>query len=234
VRKFKLLGLAAVAVLALSAFIGVASASATTIRSGSTTGPAYGTDISSSDTLTGALASDSPQKTGVHQAELVSGSSNITCTASTFSSGLNSNGTSNPGTTSLTFTGCSTNIGGCTVNSVSSSASTSNPFGTTAVFSAGGNPDGTLTLVNPATTVSMTCFGAAVSCTYAGAQNVGGNLFNPANANAPTADTNKSTHGVLDINSTVSLSAHSGFGCLSSGTEKATYIVSPASIYITS
>jgi hypothetical protein len=218
--RIKMLGLAVVAALSLTAFIGVASASATELCSTNNTGGVgngcaafasafkFGTNINAADTIAGS---------NLGNAVLTTTSGNITCTGSTFTASFPSTGGAGS-VSSLVWSGCTTTISGCTaVNSVTSvTPITASLTGNGATGTTG--PHGTVSLTHPTTTVSLTCFGAGVSCVYAGGDTVTANVYNYNDTNKPKA----STHAEADINQTVNRSS-GGITCPASGTETVTY-----------
>jgi hypothetical protein len=165
-----MLGLAAVTALVVTAFVGISSAFATGIHSGSATGPLYSGTVS-----------------GVNNGSVVLTDTSfgvvLTCTGSSASGSTNTSGSGS--ITSLGFTGCSTGSGAC-----SSVTSVNTPYNAVDTFVAGGNPDGHLVVSsggsgNPGAQVS--CPGLP-TCTFS-ATSVTANVYNPGNTNHPKAGT---------------------------------------------
>jgi hypothetical protein len=219
--RIKMLGLAALAALSLTAFIGVASASATELCSTNNTGGAgngcaafgsafkFGTNINAADTIAGS---------NLGNAVLTTTSGTITCTGSTFTASFPSTGGAGS-VTSLAWTGCTSTITGCTVSGVTSvTPITASLAGNGAVGTTG--PHGTVSLTNPSTTVNC---GGGVTCTYAGANTVNASVYNYNDTNKPVAT---NAHAQANINQTVNKSA-GGFLCPASGTETVTYQLIP-------
>lgn len=213
-QKVKMYSLAAVTALALSAFVGVAAASATTIKDASGTAytGAVGVTLKSGTTATfttsiGTITCD--QSSGSGQITNSNGTgylSSIDWTDST--AGQNCPTTfgilGNPGadTTALDNNGASTGIW-----DVSASWSSDNTTG---------SPNGTMSLsasVQIDLTSGQTCFYAAT---------VVGDLYNPDNTASGKSE-------VVYSGDTLSRQAGSSFGCPSSGTFNATYVVDDGS-----
>jgi uncharacterized membrane protein YuzA (DUF378 family) len=164
-RKYVLIGLAALMVCAVAA----SAASATTVRSVSAAGSPY----------TGSVSGSSVGSTTLTSSSL----GTVTCTGSTFAGSTNSSGT---GTlTSLAYSGCTNVSGNCTV---STTASPGSPWSANPAFDAGhsGGRDGTMTVTVPTNGATVTCsvFGFPLTCKYSRTAGLVGNMFNPTNAGA--------------------------------------------------
>lgn len=186
-KKIKLLGLAAVAVLALSAFMGVASASAATTLCGVSTNPCPAANVlASGDALSGSLAKHGGATTAVLTGSFFGAAQTVTCTTSSVSGTVGTN----PGTpatgnvTSTTFGGCHDQFGGnCTATT---NATSTAPWAVT-VSTPGSvmNSNGDFTVT--VGTATVTCgFGSCQFGSTATVTNkVTGSVWNPSNANAP-------------------------------------------------
>jgi hypothetical protein len=222
-RSSKMLGLAVMAALALTAFVGAGTASATRLCSVAGTGTptvcSPATNVKPSGTVISAA-----KKTGTNVVLTTSGGAvnpTLTCTASTVSltttsagGGAGVNVTGN--LTTLTFTGCtSTSPSGC-----SSSATVSGlPTAGFAAWTSGNNGD----LTANAPTVRFTCpiFGFPVNCSFGGTGSVTGQVTGGTPAEV------KFTNQAI-------AATGGGFGCPASAVWNATYTVSsPAALYVT-
>jgi hypothetical protein len=206
-------------VLAISMFalaVTAAAASATTIRSGSSTGSPYTGSVSGS---------------ALGNSLLESGFVDVTCTGSTLSGDItNSNGTGD--IDSASWSGCTSNLGGtCTVTANNLS------WGVTATKVNGQNWDGTFKASSVSATVA--CSGTSVgsfTCTYRGSgtgDSVTGNLYNPDNANRP----NSTSDAQVDFIDEGLTKTGGSFTCSSTATWTALYKINGASnadLWITS
>lgn len=240
-RFIKTFGFVVAAALMAMAAGGAASASATAIceteplvvetESGTALqcpeGFLYGVDIEESDLLSGTLASDSPQEEGEGEIVFETPIGITQCTESAFTAELESSGVppAEGGVTSLTFGNCTTELEpGCTVESLISPA----PIVSEVEYKGpgGAGPNGSMVLQSPETSIELSCFSGILepTCTYEGASEVEGDLYNLGNENAPTGDEG----GVLDLTDTFLLSGAEGSGsefCPSEGVLSATYTV---------
>lgn len=135
-------------------------ASATTVHSGSATGPLYSGSISGSNV--GSMTFSS------------SALGTFTCTGSSLSGTLGSTGS---GTiTSITFTGCTSASGSCTI---STTAATSTPWATALTYVSAGS--GAMVWTIPVNGISMTCTlgGIPLTCKYSASSGVQGSFTNP-------------------------------------------------------
>jgi hypothetical protein len=221
--RIKMLGLAAVAVLALAAFVGAASASAAnTTLCNSALSPCPAANQYAANTVLNATL-----KTGTNAVLSTSGglmNPTVTCTNSTVAL-KNTAVTGNPlpaSVTSLAFNNGGTPPAACTsVNPTSTCTVTVNslPYSGSVNLTTAGN--GTLTVNNPNVTVA--CSGLP-TCTYS-ASSVAGTVTggNPA---------------VVAFNS-VALTVAGGFGCPTGATWTATYQLvnvggSPTAVWVES
>jgi hypothetical protein len=153
-KHAKMLGLAAVAALALMALVGAGTASATIVCSASGTGTACAG--SHGNQYTGPI---SAELTTGKSAQLVSGFITVTCTEST--AGGSVTGSTGAGSlTSLTFNSCTSGLGACTAKS------TGTPWAAQATT--GTAPNGTMKVNNVAgefTCAGETCKYSAASAT---------------------------------------------------------------------
>jgi hypothetical protein len=159
-KHVKILGLMAVAALAVMAFVGVSSASAkacSTTGSGAACGAGHGNELTT-ETLAAA-------STGTRQVKLTSGFITVECDSSL--SGKEEH--EGKGTlTSLTFTNCVSSLGACT--SAKANASTTNPYKVSTTGTGEGN--GTMT-VTGSITGEFTC--AGITCKYTAGEAGGAN-----------------------------------------------------------
>src|SRR6187200_3289984 len=219
-KYLKMLGLAAVAAMALTAVIGAGTASAATICTTDTlhaSGTACGTNA-----IHGWHAkAETPIKASTTEAKLTSGFINVTCEST--AEGKITNATTGHGDiTSLTFINCIDNFGRpCTANSTASAAV---PWTVTTAYTSGTNgtmtvhfPTGTFTCKNP-----FNPSGAEVHCEYT------------ANTATVTA-TGSHTEPKLDAVN-VSLTKHgtSSVLCSNTATWNGTYkVTTPSSLVVT-
>jgi hypothetical protein len=207
-KHLKMLGIAAVAALALMAVVGSATASAK-ICSSSGTGTSCG--ASDGNEFTGAFSATATNAT------LTSGFVTVSCTDSVASGNILNSSTGAGNITGLTFSGCSNNLGGgCEASTTASSGA---PWTAGVAHTTGTN--GTLTVSNVQGEFTCTIFGGPVKCIYAAttakAEVVGG-----------TPATVKATKVAL------AKQAGSNALCSTEGTWSGTYTVtSPASLFIT-
>jgi len=186
-RSIKMLGVAALAALAATAFIGVASASATQVCSANQTGSAagcagsgflYGTDVLTTDTLSGHLVPGTTSD--VSNSAIVT----ISCTSSSVAGGVSSDG-ANGAITDLKFP--DPNGGSCSEGPVNTCTITTHPNYPATVTDTPNEPgsDGTFTVtIPPDQAVNVVCAGA-VTCDVSGTAQ--GSLYNPSNESAPGA-----------------------------------------------
>lgn len=181
-----MLGLAAVAVLSLSAFIGVASASATTVCSA---GPSYTCPAGSSyaGSVFGSLNTNGPAATS---AKLTATFATVSCTASTVTGSTTAAGA---GSLTPAFSGCTTGGGSsCTVTM------TGTPYSAQATFDAAhtGGRAGTLAVTSPSATIACT---GLTTCVFS-ASSVTANVFNPDSGSLPnTQNKNGSGQGLGQV-----------------------------------
>ena len=164
-KYLKMLGLAAVAAMALTAVIGAGTASAATIC---TTDPDHTAKVTACGTnaIHGWHANaETPLVANTLEAKLTSGFINVTC-ASTAEGKITNATTGHGDITSLTFFSCVDNFGRpCTASSTAAAAS---PWTVTTAYTSG--TDGTMTVHNP--TGKFTCKnpfnpgGPEVTCEY--------------------------------------------------------------------
>jgi hypothetical protein len=170
-KYLKVLSLAAVAALALMAFVGVSSASAS------------GTICSTSGTGTACAGAHGKQYTGVFDASLIettggkgevhavltSGFVTVTCTGSTVTGTITNSATGTGDIEGTTFTGCTNNINGgaCTANT---NASSTNKWHLTADPNAATNGNGFLTVENVQGQFTCNILGANRTCIYGSAK----------------------------------------------------------------
>ncbi len=161
-KYLKALSLAAVAALALMAFVGASSASAK-VCSTAGVGPACAG--SHGNEYTGTIDASLIATTGTTEvhAVLTSGFIQVTCTSSTVQGSITNSATGVGNITALTFGGCTNNIGGaCTANT---SATAGAPWPAKAVTETA--PNGRLEVEN--VTGTFTCstnFFGNVTCRY--------------------------------------------------------------------
>jgi hypothetical protein len=210
-KYLKMLGLAAVAASALMAFVGAGSASATALCSALPTGsplacPA-GTVLAK-----GAKILGKSTKSGV----LTTSSGTITCTSSHFEDELTSAAASGADLSdkvlSLTFTGCTTTIGGCSVESVTV-VNGGNGLASKIKYVKTTLPEGEFEIVNPKTTVKLVkCFfGLSATCVYAEADTIKGTLHNegkPENLIIANAVVHSKSGGLCPAEGTESVGYH--------------------------
>ncbi|HEV7753926.1 MAG TPA: hypothetical protein VGO71_20400 [Baekduia sp.] len=218
-RNLKTLGLAVISVLALVAFAGATTASAT--RLCSTAGTPCAAPYASGTTFNAKL------KTGTNAVLTTSGGASnptLTCTTSTVQlvsssagGGAGVNVTGN--LTGLTFSGCtSVNPAGCS----SSATVTGLPKSGTIAWTSGNN--GTLTVNAPTVSFTCTILGFPVNCSFGGSGSVSGTVTgaNPA--------------GVKFTNQ--SIASTGGFGCPTAAVWNAEYVLtavsgSPTALFVT-
>jgi len=153
-KHIKMMGLAIVAALALTAIAGAATASASAVLCSTNTDPCTGTKYGSGTKISAQL------KSGTH-ATLTTSTTNVTCTKSTVAGSTNT-AEGHGEISTFSFSGCTTSSGtACTVKAVNLNyTATANPSG-------GGN--GTLTVSpgpkggNPGASVEC---GALINCTF--------------------------------------------------------------------
>jgi hypothetical protein len=152
-KYLKFLGLAFVAILAVTALAGTASASAKAILCSTNTNPCTGTKYPSGTKVTAQLVSG----TG---ATLTMGIYNIVCKKSMVS-GVTTNAEAHGEITGLTFSECSLGTTPCSATAVNL------PYTAEAVATAGGNGDLTITSKvgggNPGATIVC---GTTINCTF--------------------------------------------------------------------
>jgi len=156
-NKIKMIGLAVVAVFALMATVGAASASAGATLCSTNTSPCTGTQYGSGTKVTGQLAAG-------FDATLTTSIGNVTCLKSTVGGVLN-NVEGHGEITSLTFTECKLGTTSCTVSAVNL------PYTATAISTAAtlGQGNGDLTISAKAgggtPGASVVC-GSFINCTF--------------------------------------------------------------------
>ena len=194
-RSIKMLGLAAIAAMAVMAFVGASSASATIICKEDNTG-VCAKPMTETSSVEGTASGPFLE---------VSATEKITCKSSKLTTKVTTAGAGSEGNT--TWSECSNTVSGCSgsATTVNTAANRTGSVSWTEAhkFSVVTN--------NPETTVKMTCFGIPVSCTYKPATITG------AGTNA-TSEAGKAT---IVINEKI---ASPGFPC-PAGTEHATYTV---------
>jgi hypothetical protein len=194
----------------------------------------YGEDIEEADTISGALASDSPHGTGSGEVTLdfAGGSERMTCASSTLTASAESSGSpaANGQVTELGFGSCTTTLSGCSVKSTS----TSPPLAAELLYEGlgGSGPNGSVSLGEDKVSVALSCASESLkpTCIYRpggekGSESLTGDFYNPENENAPSVDEG----AVLDLEMLYTLSKTEGSGtelCPSLGTLNATYVVS--------
>jgi len=201
VRKFKLLGLAAVAVLALSALIGVSAASATTVCKSApdTMGNCpTGSALAVNSSLFGDLTFNTTPAGAAETAVLTgfNGSVTVTCSTSTEDGAATEGswvtgtlGTNGGATATGTFTPAFHNCKDSNNNSctVSNTGAPYNATVTTTNATTTTGPNGTLNVVinsGSGQHVNVTC--GFVTCQYStGAGGVNANTYNPGNGARP-------------------------------------------------
>lgn len=177
-KFIKMLGLAAVAASALMALVGAGSASATALCSSAPSGSPLACPAGTA-LLKGTKILGTQTKNGV----LTTSAGTITCKKSHFEDEL----TSEPATgkivtdktLALSFSECTTTIGGCTVKAVNV-ANGGAGFATEIEYLSTTAPQGAFRIVHPTTTVELVnCFlGVSAKCVYASEDTVKGSLLN--------------------------------------------------------
>jgi hypothetical protein len=208
-KQLKMLGVAAVAALALMAVIGSATASAK-VCSTAGTGTACG--ASDGNEYTGAFSATATNAT------LTSGFVTVSCTDSVATGDITNSATGAGTITGLTFSGCTHNLGsgGCTA---STTASTTAPWAATVTHTTGTN--GTLAVKTVTGEFTCTILGSAVKCIY--------------KAGEATAVVTGAEPAVVKATS-VALEKEAGSNglCSNEGTWSGTYTVtSPTSLFVT-
>ena len=161
----KMLGLAALAAMAVMAFIGAGTASA---KICSTAGVGAGCGVGHGSVYTGPI--HATLEAG-EKAVLTSGFITVSCTESTVHGEITSGEETKGFLDAVTFGGCTANTGGaCTANT---SASAANHWPAKA-FHGAKAPNGNLTVTNVTGSFTCTVFGSPVTCRYTASDAGGG------------------------------------------------------------